>query len=101
MELFTTSFQSNIYSASEFISFMENNNAKLNDIINTIQTQEKIYGTSPSHKDLILFEAVLFYKIILPYIYQTLGLTWNNNILFTDSEVKQIYTLLKLKSYTI
>lgn len=101
MELFPTTFQSNIQNDATFSTFMTNNKTLLVDITNAIMIQEKLYGTSPTHKELIHFYTVLMYKIILPYIYTSLGLTWTNSILFTTTELDQINLDLTLKNYIV
>ena len=101
MELFTTTFQTGLATDSTFTTFQSNNKILLDNIVNSIINEEKMYGTSPRHKDLIFYHTILMYKIVMPYIYTSLGLTWTNATFFTEDEQKQIDLTLRLKSYTI
>lgn len=101
MEQFTTTFQSNVQNDSNFVTFISNNNNLLTDVVNRIFNEEKHYGVATTQKNLTEFHAVLFYKVILPYIYSTLGLTWDNTTLFTVEQQQEIDLKLRLKNYII
>lgn len=101
MEQFTTTFLSNVQNDSNFVTFISNNNNLLTDVVNRIFNEEKHYGVATTQNNLTEFHAILFYKVILPYIYTTLGLTWDNTILFTIEQQHEINLKLRLKNYTI